>query len=373
MTTINASATGFAWKRTTIAASIIVLVSALAGCSSSGSSLLEQVSGGSTEPAVASRPAQPAATTKGASRAKIAIAPVIGAPDAVARQLSSQLSAQAKQHSISVAKSTDEKVDYMLRGYIVAARETSGTKVSYIWDVTNPKGARVHRITGEELVGGAGAGDPWQSVSSRLIQTIAVKTGASLNNWLPKKNNVSAPVRTPVAAVPQTRQRTGTGTGTATATATPQRKQQVASRNTRALTPPAGTGVPGHVRTGSITQSSSKTGAVNAVVPRVTGAPGDGASSLSKALQQELARNGVKSSGAGRGYRVEGRVAVGTATAGQQPIKIDWVVKDPKGRSLGTVSQENKIPAGSLDGAWGPTANAAAIAAAQGILKLIKN
>ena len=51
--------------------------------------------------------------------------------------------------------------------------------------------------------------------------------------------------------------------------------------------------------------------------------------------------------------------------------KIDWVVKDPGGKSLGTVSQENKIPAGSLDGQWGGTATAAAVAATQGILKLL--
>ena len=55
----------------------------------------------------------------------------------------------------------------------------------------------------------------------------------------------------------------------------------------------------------------------------------------------------------------------------RKPIKIDWVVRDPKGLSLGTVSQENKIPAGSLNGQWGSTATAAATAATQGILKLL--
>ena len=42
-----------------------------------------------------------------------------------------------------------------------------------------------------------------------------------------------------------------------------------------------------------------------------------------------------------------------------------------QGRSLGTVSQKNEIPEGSLDGSWGNTADAAAGAAAQGILKLL--
>jgi hypothetical protein len=46
-------------------------------------------------------------------------------------------------------------------------------------------------------------------------------------------------------------------------------------------------------------------------------------------------------------------------------------VRDPQGANLGTVSQENKIPAGSLNGQWGSTATAAATAATQGILKLL--
>ena len=47
------------------------------------------------------------------------------------------------------------------------------------------------------------------------------------------------------------------------------------------------------------------------------------------------------------------------AKDGKQPIQIDWQVKDPQGKKLGTVSQKNEIPQGSLDGAWGKTADAA--------------
>jgi hypothetical protein len=70
-------------------------------------------------------------------------------------------------------------------------------------------------------------------------------------------------------------------------------------------------------------------------------------------------------------YKVEGKVAVGQGKDGKQPIQIDWNVIDPTGKKLGTVSQKNEVPQGSLDGAWGKTADAAAAAAAQGILKLL--
>ena len=62
---------------------------------------------------------------------------------------------------------------------------------------------------------------------------------------------------------------------------------------------------------------------------------------------------------------------MGAVADGKQPVQIDWNVKDPDGKRLGTVTQKNEIVAGSLDGNWGRTADAAASAAAQGILKLL--
>ena len=62
---------------------------------------------------------------------------------------------------------------------------------------------------------------------------------------------------------------------------------------------------------------------------------------------------------------------MGPGKDGKQPITIDWSVTDPPGKKLGTVSQKNEIPQGSLDGSWGKTADAAAAAAAQGIVKLL--
>ena len=71
-------------------------------------------------------------------------------------------------------------------------------------------------------------------------------------------------------------------------------------------------------------------------------------------------------------YRVEGTVTLGPPREGKQPINIEWLVRDPQGKKLGTVSQKNEIEAGSLDQAWGQTADMAAAAAAQGIIKLMQ-
>jgi Mrp family chromosome partitioning ATPase len=138
-----------------------------------------------------------------------------------------------------------------------------------------------------------------------------------------------------------------------------------------AATPPA-TPAPEPAAARTTTASLPSTGDVAAIVPAVTGAPGDGNTALSSALQRELSRQGVTMANRpGTSYRIEGKVALGQGQAGKQTIQIDWLVRDPQGRSLGTVSQKNEIPEGSLDGSWGNTADAAAGAAAQGILKLL--
>ena len=86
--------------------------------------------------------------------AKVTVAPIIGAPDAIAKQIQQEFTSAVEKQRVTVVASKDERADYTLRGYIVAAKDKSATKVSYIWDVTDPTGKRVNRITGEEVVVG---------------------------------------------------------------------------------------------------------------------------------------------------------------------------------------------------------------------------
>jgi hypothetical protein len=68
---------------------------------------------------------------------------------------------------------------------------------------------------------------------------------------------------------------------------------------------------------------------------------------------------------------VKGIVKLTDAGGSKEKIRIDWQVLDPNGKRLGTVSQQNTIPKGSLNGPWGAIADAAAGAAADGIVKLL--
>ena len=59
-------------------------------------------------------------------------------------------------------------------------------------------------------------------------------------------------------------------------------------------------------------------------------------------------------------------------TAGRQHVKVSWALQRADGSEIGEVSQENAVPAGSLDGPWGDIAFAVANAAAPGVAELIQ-
>ena len=357
MTTIDAAA---AWRgKRCVAFAVLTgfIGLGLAGCET-GSSLFA----GGADPNASIASGQPLAAPASQS-ARIAIAPVIGAPDAVAKQLQAQLTTDIEARRITVAKSANESAEYTLRGYVVSAREQGRTKVSYIWDVTDPAGQRVNRITGEEVITGARSSDPWAAVTPQVVGTISNKTVGSLATWLPSQQS-AAPVA--MGGSPAgTAQHSPAVAGSLQTAASSVAQSPSGSAYTPVAAPTSTTAT---TTTGSIGR-----GNVTALVPNVSGAPGDGGVSLTNAIQRELTRNGVAltSAPSTQTYRVEGKVVVGQGQNGKQPIQIDWDVKDPQGKTLGTVSQKNEIPQGSLDGAWGKTADAAASAAAQGILKLL--
>lgn len=266
------------------------------------------------------------ATSLFSSSTKIGLAPIVGAPQPVADQFTQALVVAGKDRRLTIIPSGGSAT-YTLRGYLLASSEKGGSKISYIFDVTDAKGGRVARVSGDELIPGKAA-DPWDAVNGTVLNSIAGKTTSQLAASLPHGS------ATPVAAVSE-------GSPAATASARP------------AATPlPRANGV---------------------LVAPVAGAPGDGQRSLTTALKKRLYAGGIKlANGTTENvYMVKGSVVLSDASGGKQSIRIDWLVLDPSGRRLGTVSQQNTIPRGSLNGPWGAIADAAAGAAADGIIKLL--
>jgi len=273
----------------------------------------------------------PAQTTK--KTASVSLAPV-AAPGSVSGKMGQMLASAAKDKQIPVK---DDGAEYTVRGYLVASPESEGTKVSYIWDVTDKSGKRAHRFSGEEMVEKRVSGDPWAAVDDNAMRKIALTTADRLQQWLPKKE------------VPA---------------------QQVAT--TGSVSAASATGEP--TRQASLNNASATQSELLVVVPEVTGAPGDGNSALPAAMRRQLQSRGVKliDEKKPNAYTVRGTVELGQEEDGKQPITIRWLVLDPDGNTLkSAVVQRNQIQAGSLDGSWGRVADVAAGEAAKAVAKIL--
>lgn len=355
MTTIDSAAAWGIRRKALLAALIAGLGVGLGGCET-GASLF----GGSSPSSDASIAAQTPPPV--AQPAQIAVAPVFGPSETIAKALHGQMVAAIEQQKITVAKTTTEKAQYTLRGYFLSSKKGSKTSISYVWDVTDPTGKRLNRIAGEELVASAKGRDPWTAVTPQVGEKITSKTATNLAGWLPTVSPPSLPAAGPTA--PPSSGPTPNNGNIPMAAATPPGPAGATTTPTVAAGP-----VVSPTATGSI----GREGSISALVPTVTGAPGGGAVELTNAIQRELTKSGVSLAAGGQAYRIEGRVIVGQAAGGKQPIEIEWQVKDPTGKKLGTVSQKNNVTAGSLDGPWGKTADMVAEAAVKRIVELLPN
>ena len=110
------------------------------------------------------------------------------------------------------------------------------------------------------------------------------------------------------------------------------------------------------------------------LISGVEGAPGDGGESLSRAITEILKRQDVAivtDPEAKADLVLDADVVVAKPKAGKQNVKIVWRVRRKDGDEIGTVGQENDVPAGLLDGPWGDVAYMVAVSAQDGIMQLV--
>ncbi len=337
-----------------------ILVLSLAACSSKPSSsggLVGSLFGPGEQKAAPAPQGQAVAQAK-----PISFAPIIGAPAKISSKMSEELVAAAGAKGLKVESSNSS--GYTVRGYLVAASAQSGTKLSYIWDIRDQNGQRAQRFQGDELIEGKKGGDPWALVDEAAMKRIAASTADKISTWMYGAAN------TPVAEAQPS-------TASASYASAPQQAAYASPQQTAAASPQqtAPQPVAPQTSTSVATAQPASNGAIVAVVPPVTGAPGDGQQSLTSAMKRHLASAGVKlvEGSPSSAYTVRGTVELGSADGGQQPITIRWLVVDPNGKQIDkAVVQRNRIPAGSLDGAWGQVADLAASEAAKSVAKLIQ-
>jgi hypothetical protein len=273
----------------------------------------------------------------GGGATRMALAPIVGAPPNVVQELTQSLVSAGKERKLTLIPGTDA-APYTLRGYLVASSEKRGSKISYIWDISDAKGQRVGRVSGDELIANRSGSDPWSGVDSAALRSMSAKITSQI-----------------VASMSG-----GGSPPAASATPPPASAPPAAAAPSPAPAAPAAAATP------------EPPGEAMALVMPVSGAPGDGQKSLTAALKKRLFAGGVKlaSAPARNVYTVKGTVTM-SDTGGKQGIRIDWLVLNPNGTKRGTVSQQNTIAKGMLDGPWGAIADAAAADAAKGIIKLL--
>lgn len=115
-------------------------------------------------------------------------------------------------------------------------------------------------------------------------------------------------------------------------------------------------------------------GRVKVAVRKISGAPGDGDNSLASSLTAVLKHADIELVDATKGkpdLAVDCDVKLDPAQGDKQHIKIVWHVDRAAGGEIGQVAQENDIPRGRLNGAWGDVAYSVAMAAAPGIMQIV--
>lgn len=122
----------------------------------------------------------PAASAAGGN--SIRFLPIIGAPVQAVTPLSRQLGADARSLGLTIKGSSDASASYILKGYLSAFEDGPQISVTYVWDVLDNAGNRVHRIQGAESAP-LKRGDPWTAVPPAVMQKIATKTMSEFNSW----------------------------------------------------------------------------------------------------------------------------------------------------------------------------------------------
>lgn len=115
-------------------------------------------------------------------------------------------------------------------------------------------------------------------------------------------------------------------------------------------------------------------GRTRLLIRGVEGAPGDGGGSLARTITELLKKQDLAITTdpqAKADLELEADVSVAKSKAGKQNVKIIWRVRRKDGGEIGTVGQENDVPTGLLDGAWGDIAYMVAVSAQDGIMELV--
>lgn len=133
--------------------------------------------------AAATAPAPVAVDPAKVARARIQFAPIVGTSVEAATTLSERLSLRARERGMRLTGSGDTTTTHVLKGYFTPLTEGKQTTVIYVWDVYDPAGNRVHRISGQQKAISS-SGEGWPAVPPDTMRLIADATIDQFAQWI---------------------------------------------------------------------------------------------------------------------------------------------------------------------------------------------
>jgi len=242
----------------------------------------------------------------------VSIGPISGVPIAAASKLGGAVAKALQTRDIPASNRTASLSSYQLIGWVDASPSRRGQMtVSVRWRLSDASG----RLIGERIAKLRGASSAWLRGDDNAVSGLAVASADALAPMLADE----APTEVPSVAA--------------------------------AIVGP------------------------RLAIASVQGAPGDGDKSLLTALTAVLKQLKLNVVANTRGRAADliliGQVTATPVRADKQHVKIVWHLRRADGSEIGTVGQENDVPTGSLDKAWGDIAYSVATAAGSGVRELI--
>jgi hypothetical protein len=275
----------------------------------------------------------------------VSIAPVEGQPMAVAAKLGAATARALLGHDIPASEKTTIRGSYQLYGHLTQSKRHGKSALAVLWRLENAKGREI----GEREVGIKDTAKDWRSAETAMIERLAALSADAVMPLLvkepeaPRLAALAPPLPKPTAAEPIV-------------------------PNLPSAKPAVTPSLAAASRTGE-----QKNRQIRVALRRVTGAPGDGAVSLARAVtsvlrQQDLT---IADPGGKADFTIDSEVSIAPIGPNKQHVKIVWHVRNASGAELGTVGQENDVPRGLLSGRWGDVAYVVAIAASDGLLQVL--
>ena len=326
-----------------LAAAIVAALLALSGCSGK----VHPFGKGSDAPAYNPFDKAPPVTLVAAD----------GIPDEKRARLAQYIDVEARRRGISVKFDKPSRSDFRLSGKLTAAGGRSGTLVAYVWDVVPPDDNPAERITGEEKTDVKAGGDAWEAVDDAMLFQIALNTADRLSSYLGRRGyyvrNVAL-MPPPDTDDPRYAMAYALPGDPVTGQTPP---------------PPAIASAPTPAATASVAAAPS---IKPILLNQINGVTDADSKALLGAMRAALKRRGAKTTSRAKdSLQLKTTIGVSPPLQGLRSVSIAWNVHDRGGALIGTVKQNNKIPAKALARGWTPIAEVVADAAVDGVIDLM--